>query len=554
MTSENEDTHDRVLRRFEQEVLDAHHRSLPLLRRPLGTALYGLMAAYDSSLLPIAAVTPRITPEAIGSMQQLKYVYESVNPATRWVIRDNSIPDPVPAPNESLIEEGGELLRHARDYVQVAIFHVMYGRGLVTAEADEKRRVVRFIPPDGSSFPYGFAESTLGQTANDTGDAERAEVVKAAKPRIEGLPYRLDRGRIRLEDVRELVSPEVNALVDSIIPREPVELPDEVDLLGFTMCQLRAFWRGLLGWSAMSSGLYLSLATGGVPQEECMPTQVVPLAEFHERMQLLSGLDSDTVARIVDRLSYSSQSPKSELLLQPLLLSRNFVSWCPLAVQISKYERNALKVMSRAEALRDAAATLIGSRERLMLNHVGLLLAKKGKFDFKLNRPLRHGNQKAELDLLAYNRKVPSELLLIEAKAVLAVDDVGEVVTATKEFKKAQDQLRRAEALLRAMPAPQKRDIYPFVDWGRVDTFRLLVVTPDSNAQAEFDHSEVPLITLELMRTQLRYRDYKSPTAVWEACKRKAWMEPLTLTGADFYKEIRIGSVKYEIPLKGDAP
>jgi hypothetical protein len=189
-----------------------------------------------------------------------------------------------------------------------------------------------------------------------------------------------------------------------------------------------------------------------------------------------------------------------------------------------------------------------------MLNHVGLLLAKKGKFDFKLNRPLRHGNQKAELDLLAYNRKVPSELLLIEAKAVLAVDDVGEVVTATKEFKKAQDQLRRAEALLRAMPAPQKRDIYPFVDWGRVDTFRLLVVTPDSNAQAEFDHSEVPLITLELMRTQLRYRDYKSPTAVWEACKRKAWMEPLTLTGADFYKEIRIGSVKYEIPLKGDAP
>jgi hypothetical protein len=553
MTPERGNKHDSVLRRFERQVLDAHHRSLPLLRRPPGVALYGLMAAYDSSLLPIAAVTPHITPEAIGSMQRLKYIYESVNPATRWIVSGNLIPDPVLAPNRALIEEGGELLSYARDYVQVAIFHVMYGHDLVTAETDENKRVVRFIPPDGSSFPYGFAESTLGQMANDTRDAERAEAVKAAKPLIEGLPYSLDRGHIRL-DGRELLSPQVNALVESIIPREPVELSDEANLSGFTMWQLRAFWRGLLGWSAVCSGLYLSLATGGVPQEECMPTQVIPRAEFHERMQMLSGLDPDTVARIVDRLSYDWQSPKSELLLQPLLTSRNFVSWCPLAVQISKYERNALKVMSRAEALRDAAATLIGSREKLMLNQVGLLLAKKGKFDFKLNRTLRHEDQRAELDLLAYNRKAPSELLLIEAKAVLAVDDVGEVVAATKEFKKAQGQLRRAEALLRAMPAAQKRDIYPFVDWGRAETFRLLVVTPDSNAQAEFDHSEIPLITLELMQTQLRYRDYKSPTAVWEACKRKAWMEPLTLTGADFYKEIKIGSVTYGIPLRRDAP
>lgn len=179
--------------------------------------------------------------------------------------------------------------------------------------------------------------------ANDTGGADRAEVVKAAKPRIEGLPYSLDQGRIRLEGVRELLSPEVAALVDSIIPREPVEVPDEADLSGFAMQQLRAFRRGLLGWSAVASGLYLSIATGRVPQEECMPTQVVPRAEFHERMQLLSGLDSGTVARIADRLSYNSGSPKSELLLQPLLTSRNFVSWCPLAVQISKYERNALE-------------------------------------------------------------------------------------------------------------------------------------------------------------------------------------------------------------------
>jgi hypothetical protein len=204
MISERGNKHDSVLRRFKRQVLDAHHRSLPLLRRPPGVALYGLMAAYDSSLLPIAAVTPHITPEAIGSMQRLKYIYESVNPATRWIVSGNLIPDPVLAPNRALIEEGGELLSYARDYVQVAIFHVMYGHDLVTAETDENKRVVRFIPPDGSSFPYGFAESTLGQTANDTRDAERAEAVKAAKPLIEGLPYSLDRGHIHPASLREI--------------------------------------------------------------------------------------------------------------------------------------------------------------------------------------------------------------------------------------------------------------------------------------------------------------------------------------------------------------
>lgn len=92
MTSQKGDMHDLALRRFEREVLDTHHRSLPLLNRPPGTALYGLMAAYDSSLLPIAAATPHLTPEAIGSMQRLKYVYESINPALRWVVAGNRAP------------------------------------------------------------------------------------------------------------------------------------------------------------------------------------------------------------------------------------------------------------------------------------------------------------------------------------------------------------------------------------------------------------------------------------------------------------------------------
>jgi hypothetical protein len=134
----------------------------------------------------------------------------------------------------------------------------------------------------------------------------------------------------------------------------------------------------------------------------------------------------------------------------------------------------------------------------------------------------------------------------------LAVDDVAEVQAATEQFKKAQAQLERASKILNSMPMDRKRFLFPFVDWDQVKIYRPLVITPDSSPLAEFAPGVVAVITLELVRTQFRSRDFKSPTAICEACKRKEWLKPFGLDGEDFYSSIRIGPVTYEFPARGE--
>jgi hypothetical protein len=56
----------------------------------------------------------------------------------------------------------------------------------------------------------------------------------------------------------------------------------------------------------------------------------------------------------------------------------------------------------------------------------------------------------------------------------------------------------------------------------------------------------------DAIRTHLRNRDFKSPTAICDACQRKEWLKPFNLDGEDFYSSIRIGSITYEFPARGE--
>lgn len=102
------------------------------------------------------------------------------------------------------------------------------------------------------------------------------------------------------------------------------------------------------------------------------------------------------------------------------------------------------------------------------------------------------------------------------------------------------------------MPEIQKRLRFPFVAWKQVRTYRQLIVTPDSSPLAEFNHDLAAVITLELLRTKFKNKDFKSPTAIWEACRRKEWLELFNLGGEDFYSSLTVGSVTYEFPTRGE--
>jgi hypothetical protein len=550
MTNNSADENDRLMRRFESD-LDSYHNSLPLMRRNPGPALYAVMAAYDSMFLPLREVSAQMDETAIGSRQAIRAIVQSINPALLWITSEWGAVCPDPAADVPLIDDGGNFLTHAREYFQLSAFHIMYSRGLMSVECDEEKRLVRFVRPTTRDFPDGFASAVVSQRATKRHDCDREQVTLAFMRWLSRASYRLERGRIHFTGPRALANKEIIDIANLFAMPEALELSDETDLIGFTMGEFRRFWLGLHGWSIAATELYLRLVDNGVAQERCMPTQIVSEREFFDTMSYLTELEPQVLESITSRLSYDVSDLKRDVFLQPLLSSSGSISWCPLWIKQSRPERNMLKLMSRSGTLGNAAATIIGSRERQMLNELGLLLAKKGGYDYKLNRLLRHEGQSSEVDLLAYNRKAPTEVLLVEAKAVLAVDDVAEVQSATEHFIKAQTQLERAIRILISMSNDRKRLTFPFVDWAHVTTYRPLVVTPDSTPLAQSDHNAVPVITLELIRTQLRNREFNSPTAIWEASQRKEWLNQFNLESEDFYSSIRIGVITYEVPARG---
>jgi hypothetical protein len=194
------------------------------------------------------------------------------------------------------------------------------------------------------------------------------------------------------------------------------------------------------------------------------------------------------------------------------------------------------------------AATIIGEREKPMIVEFGNHLAKQGGYAYKARTDLSYGGKKGELDLLAYNWKVADEVLLVEFKAVLGVDEIGEVKSVTKELQDAQEQLRNVEAILRSMPDSEKAVLYKFVKWDRVKHYFKLVVTYDSEPNEHYDHSEIPAIAFLTMLARLREKDYRSPRKLVEVCRNRKWASKL-LDYKERYWPFKVGDVTYELPV-----
>lgn len=541
---------EKDLRYFEAEVLDQHHRKFAIWSRPVAEAIYAVVAAYDSMALVIREIESR--KEAIlnvGPYQFLKNVDEGFAQALRWITRGQAIDCIRPTKSETAIDEAGALLVHAAHYAQLAGFHVLYSRGAMKAHVDRERRIVRFEPyaPDRHRAET-FAERF---TVHERKHKPSEDAHLAVHRFLVQLPYELVSGRIVFRDPTRLLVEDMRQFVRLLMPKYSLPLDPRADLIGFSMADFRAFWFPLSCWSQALLRLFLLLVDSRVSQAECMPTQVMPLPQFIATMTAMSRLEQALVGRIVDRISYDPRTPKADPFLSPLLRAGDHVCWSPLSVVLSRMERNLIKAMARRDDLRNHAATLVGDTEAPMLRALGAELAKKGQYDYKLKKTISVKDRTAEIDLLAWTRRAPNEVLLIEGKALLTTDEAGEGIAAIAEIARAQDQITRAAQLLEETPVSRKRTLYPFVPWEQVDTYRLLVVTPDSQFGHAVDESSVAVATLDAFRLHVRRREYISPTVLCKVLRERAWLKRYR-EGPLGYDQVVIGDVTYDIPFSGE--
>ena len=550
MTEVHRTRDEELLRKFEKDVLDRDYLNHPFWQFPEEHRLWGLLTAYDSMLTVFAMCPPGSEARADALAREWD---DGFVQAVQWSLGVSDAVRIRPVADRALLETSIKFIKYANGYASIADFHMMYGHGLLKVEVTEDPPRIRFLP-HGSVFPdpevAGYLQSVKIQEkqSRDRQSRIRAQL-SIAPPPIANIRYSLSEGRIVIENLREIAADDFRNLVDVMSPEEIVPVPDETALDGFTMGEFRSFWKVLMALSFCNQVLFLQVARKGVPQENCAATQFVPRDLFAALQLDLTGLGAETVSRITSLLTLGRGISKPHVFLQPLICSNDkWLCWCPRLVFRSRYERNLLKLLARIPDLAGLAATVVGSRSRPLASSLGKFLAKYG-YQYSIMKKLGPAAKHGDIDLLAYSKKYPDQVLLVECKAVLPVDSVNEIADATAKMQKGQQQLRKAIRYLSEMPTPLKRELCKSVDWSKVRNVYGLVVTPDADPNSDYDQAEFPATSLVAMMHLMRMRDIASPERLCTAARNMDWVRSMVPAGGIQFRKLVIGNVLYELPV-----
>ena len=151
--------------------------------------------------------------------------------------------------------------------------------------------------------------------------------------------------------------------------------------------------------------------------------------------------------------------------------------------------------------------------------------------------------------MLLYHPKKREEVLVVEAKALIAPDEINEVHEANQAIVCAQDQVRSAINILTAMPIEVKQRQFKYVQWAAVRRLYGVVVTSDAEPHSMIDSSEIPSITYTSLRWRFRSQDYRSPERVWTTCIGRPWQSDEIQEHPSEYRDITVGDLTYRLPV-----
>ncbi len=534
------------LREMETTVLDPFHTHLPAWSIDPDTLLLSLLTAFDGMAIVMRIVQPTLG--SVGVWQYLHSRNEGLTISIRW-LAGRLAQKTINSITGEQLNLAGQFHSHATAYAQLELLHVGFGKGLFEVQADRSKRTIRFLRPSlkRTGAHLHFADLVhhrqKGMLSNENDGSLRyiADTVATIEPV-------LSRGRIHHTSILPYLSEAVLDASASVEQPDVVDLEPTSDLGGFSYSDFTCYWRVLLGWSNVAMRLYLRLFEEKVPQSECMPTQVVSGRGFLDAMVTHTKLSAEIVQKITSFLTYDQRDIKGDVFLRPLFTMQNDYIWSPLVVSLSRQPRNVLKALCRNRSTRNLGATLNGTREKRLLLRFGLHIQKNAKYAFKTNVQMYAGNECSELDLLAYRDSVPTQVLLVQAKCVIAADDMNEIESTTKEAEVGKQQVLLCERILRGMSVEQKREMFKFVRWELVDEYFGIVLMPDSEPSGNYAAETVPAISLITFEDRLRQRHLQSPQTIWNSCRSRKWQQKLS-SGSDAYVPLVIGGVTYEMPI-----
>jgi len=145
--------------------------------------------------------------------------------------------------------------------------------------------------------------------------------------------------------------------------------------------------------------------------------------------------------------------------------------------------------------------------------------------------------------------RYPNEILVVEAKALIAPDEINEVHTAGKELSHAQRQVNTAIRILRAMSSAEKKQKFKFVNWDDATAVFGAVITTDAEPHVSVSRAPIPVLTYNSLRWRFAPKHFRSPGRFWRACVERPWQESEIVVGESGYKDVRVGDLTYRLPV-----
>lgn len=546
---------EKLLRQYEAQ-LDQHYETFPLWSAPREQAIYAVLTVADAVFI-IALLSGRAAVLSAGESQILKGAQEGVSQAIRWLTAGQAQVVVRSTSDAKLIDSAHHFTMFASAYVDIADAHMMYGREQMFLDVTNDPKVVTFriraAPGIGNIAAWHEQTRELGQRGVEVAKSLGTDRGRSVLEAIHSVQVTLTDGRICLGQISAAANDALKPIVHGLAGLETFPLADNADMLGFLAIDYRNFCTAVAVWSHLAFMCYVDHFKRRVPQEQCMPIQQVDRPQFLQQVAQLAQLDPNVVELILQRLTYQPGA-KADIMLQPFLCGDGSVTWSPTVFSQMRHERNMLRVMARGtKPLRDQAANLIGSRERLLLQKTAAVFARYG-YQYKLMTDIAAAGENTDVDVLLYLTNKPEQILLLEGKAVLAPDEISEVHDVTKYFIGAQDQLRRAQRILGKMPTEQKQRLFKFVDWNRVTEIHTAIITADAEPHSLLDPNEIPAIPYSVLRWRFRPKDMRSPARFVATAIERPWLRQELAEGQESFRDISVGDITYRLPVQEVGP
>ena len=399
------DQAEKALREVEKHYLDVFYQQYSILKRPRDTAIVHILRAFEM-MSSVGSAYEMWRGNAPGALTGIMFDKEALRHALIWV--SGGCPeggDVNQDASDPIIEEASELLGFARKYALLWDVHVCIGHRLLYVQYDERQKRFRFhhrdeltaIPSLRSTVQR--AEEQADCSVTDDENSQFFNVLAKAAKQVG--PYKLE------IDWNVVERAEVKRYVAAIMSSYPFELPKEWGLGGYSLSEYRVVWEAILGIALVSDRLHLLGCRLGVATTLCVDS-CVPIFGASHWVDWIAGLSSqgtDTVAAIMEDLTYDSRLNNPDPSLQPFipLMGRN-LAFSVSCAATSNPERNLMKILNRKASKKQIYDELSQRKETIFINEVSTLLDSVGLRHVCRRELHEKGRRLTDVDILVWQK------------------------------------------------------------------------------------------------------------------------------------------------------